>query len=219
MTDNPREWLDLLGSVIRRAIHTMLALQDPDRHFIYQGTAGWIIPTVPEWISYGNRKWPFVPLPEDISKAEIVFGWLSWLGDSQGKRAVERLTEWAIATPTWVIAKQEQCTERTILNRIDRSLSAILGNFGGVEIDLPKLEERGVAAHWWSSGDKPVAGYSGRRQPLNASYVDGIGRVQNGSITRRQTRSKWQDGSEQRYPANPWNRSISTTTRRRSAAI
>jgi hypothetical protein len=48
----------------------------------------------------------------------------------------------ARGVPTWVQAQREACTERTIHNRIDRSMAAILREFLDEEMTVEPVEER-----------------------------------------------------------------------------
>jgi hypothetical protein len=49
--------------------------------------------------------------------------------------------------PIWRIAERERCSVRMIHNRIDRSLAAILKEFGGVDVALPEIEEKPDKGH------------------------------------------------------------------------
>jgi hypothetical protein len=67
--------------------------------------------------------------------------WLVWLRAEEGKRAVHRVLHWARGVPTWMQAQRENCSGRTILNRIDRSMAAILREFLDTETDVAPIEE------------------------------------------------------------------------------
>jgi hypothetical protein len=42
--------------------------------------------------------------------------------------------------PLWLLAQQERCTDRTIANRIDRSMAAILAEFLDTETDVERCQ-------------------------------------------------------------------------------
>jgi hypothetical protein len=48
---------------------------------------------------------------------------------------VHQVFHWARGVPVWQVAQREACTERTIYNRIDRSMAPAPTRFGKVYID------------------------------------------------------------------------------------
>src|SRR3990167_2078135 len=201
-------WITTLGDVVKRAIHTLWALKDPDARYLSAGSA-WLFPVTSDdqevWQMYGSRKWPFIPLPEDVSRMERVAVWLAWLRREHTDQALRRLIGWSLAVPTWVLAKREGCTERTILNRIDRSLAAILDHFGGIAIEIEAIDELGKPGRYFVK-DRPEAIKTGVIETSPLTYVHGKGQMQNGKLKRRQNRAAWQDGSEYRFLPTPWQR-------------
>jgi hypothetical protein len=91
--------------------------------------------------AYTEVKTPrIVPSPKDITRAEIVDSWLVWSRTEEGKRALHRVFHWSRGVPVWQLAQGEACTERTIHNRIDRSMAAILREFLDEEMTVEPIE-------------------------------------------------------------------------------
>jgi Domain of unknown function (DUF6362) len=165
-----------LKAAVRNAILTMLALpdtHDPRRH---QLRSVWLpVADDPQTAyAYTEVKTPrIVPSPRDISRAEIVDSWLVWLRAAEGKKSVHRVFHWARGVPTWVQAQREACTERTIHNRIDRSMAAIL-------LEEPAaLPVRHYHAAW-----EATTGDAGVRESFGKVYIDGIGYMRDGRRLR-----------------------------------
>jgi hypothetical protein len=122
-----------LKDAIRHGVLVMLATGDVDRRYRGPLRSTWSIATVDDpglAYAYNEIKTPrIVPSPRDITRAEIVDSWLVWLRATEGKRAVHRVFHWARGVPTWQQAQRENCSGRTIPNRIDRSMAAILDEF------------------------------------------------------------------------------------------
>jgi hypothetical protein len=135
------------------------ALGDSEMRWLNQG-AQWL--AVNEASAYG---WTpavtirMAPTSREVSQAEIVASWLAWLGMTEGPKAVPRLVSWAHDEPKWRMAAKEKCSERTVANRIDRSVAAILGQFGGVQVDIAEVNE---------GPEKPVGHFS---SPVFATHV------------------------------------------------
>jgi hypothetical protein len=92
--------------------------------------------------SYGYARYGFEPTPHDISQMEIVAGWLSWLRRTEGEFAIRRLISWTLGVPTWRIGSRERCSERTVRNRIDRSIAAIIRQFAAADITIEVAQDR-----------------------------------------------------------------------------
>ncbi|MGL3214095.1 DUF6362 family protein [Bradyrhizobium sp. BR 1433] len=88
---------------------------------------------------YNETRVRIVPTAREIAQAETVADWLAWLGHHHG--GVPRLVAWANDEPIWRMAERERCSERTIHNRIDKSVALILEHFGGVEHGVETIEE------------------------------------------------------------------------------
>lgn len=121
--------------MIKRAIIVLDALGDSEMRFQNTGQV-WNRSINDAAMAYGYaeaRVW-FVPTAREIAQAEIVADWLIWLGVNHG--GVRLLVSWAHDDPIWRLAERERCSERTVHNRIDRSVAAILKEFGGLELEL-----------------------------------------------------------------------------------
>jgi hypothetical protein len=94
----------------------------------------------------------------DISHMEIVMEWLAWLRREEGDLALRRVIGWARGTPLYVLAHRERRCTRTIENRIDRSMAAILSEFLAVRIAIPVVDEApAVLPRITSFTDRPSA--------------------------------------------------------------
>lgn len=134
--------LGVLKEIIRRAIVTLWTLKDPDRRYLNPNLSGWLLPTVRERSeSYGWGSYGFEPTPHDVSQMEIVAGWLAWLRRTEGEQAIRRLIAWTLGVQTWKIGQRERCSERTIRNRIDRSVAAIMCQFAGAEFSVEIVDD------------------------------------------------------------------------------
>ncbi len=129
---DPKSMLSSLREVVRRAWQTLSVLRDPDLRFFRRG--GWlfsVVHDVNQAYGYSSAKArAFQPSPEDVSRMEIVMGWMAWLRRAEGELALKRIIGWSMGVPLWQMARREGCSERTITNRIDRSLNAVLKAFG-----------------------------------------------------------------------------------------
>lgn len=101
-------------------------------------------------------------------------GRLAWLGLHHG--GVARLNSWAHDDPIWRIAEREGCSVRTVDNRIDRSIAAILKEFGGVDMAFVEIDERPDRAHPPSFiSQRPIAGDSSVVSQHGKVWIDGVG--------------------------------------------
>jgi hypothetical protein len=125
--------------------------------------------------------------PREISRAEMVDSWLTWLSLRQddGVRQVARIQDWARGKALWQIAQREDCSERTILNRVDRSMAQMLAELFNVHVELvPPVLER-LETHPLSFFlEKPASGYAGERTSFGKAFVHGTGFVRNGKPLR-----------------------------------
>lgn len=193
--NSPTELLDArtmlagLKEVVKRALWTLAAIRDPDARFRYQGTA-WgfdVVQTMQEAYGYSKpRVRSFAPSPEDVSQMEIVAVWLAWIRRTGGENDLRRIIGWAMAVPTWRLAQREACSEKTILNRIDRSLNSILKEFGNMDAGVERIEEKRVFAGCSFNLERPSI-WDAVADPSKV-YVAGVGWMKNGK--------KWRDGQE-----------------------
>jgi hypothetical protein len=123
--------------------------------------------------------------PRDITRAEIVDSWLVWLRAEEGKRALHRVFHWARGVPLWVQAQREHCSERTIVNRIDRSMAAILREFLDVETDVAPIEEAAaLPVRHYHAAWQATTGDAGVRESFGKVWIDGIGYMRDGRRLR-----------------------------------
>jgi hypothetical protein len=87
--------------------------------------------------------------------------------------------------PTWMQAQRENCSGRTIINRIDRSMAAILREFLDVETDVAPIEEPAAlpVRHYHASWEA-TTGPAGVRENFGRVYIDGIGYMKDGRRLR-----------------------------------
>ncbi|MGM4967414.1 DUF6362 family protein [Tardiphaga sp. 1201_B9_N1_1] len=135
-----------LKSVIKRAIIVLDALGDSEMRFQSQGQV-WNRAINDAALAYGYTEATvrFIPTAREIAQAEIVADWLLWLGNNDG--GVRRLVSWAHDEPVWRMAERERCSIRTIHNRIDRSVAAILKQFAGMDAEIREIDEKPERAH------------------------------------------------------------------------
>ncbi len=127
---------------------------------------------------YSEARVKFVPTAREIAQAEIVADWLTWLGVNHG--GVRRLVSWAHDDPIWRIAERERCSERTVHNRIDRSVAAILKEFGDVEMVTPVIEEGPEPAHPNFATERPTVAADAPVDQHGKVWIDGVGFMKNG---------------------------------------
>jgi hypothetical protein len=170
--------LAALRLVVRRAWQTLAVLRDPDLHYFRRG--GWLFTVVHEVNqAYGYasaQARAFQPTSLDVSRMETVMGWMAWLRRTEGERAIRRLIGWSMGVPLWQMARRENCSERTIANRIDRSLNCVLKAFGDLDarpetIEEPAARPTGPHAH---IEERPTTMQAGTLQP-GRLWIDGIG--------------------------------------------
>jgi hypothetical protein len=183
LNGSSRAVLHALKEAIRQAVLTMLAMPDLDVRYRGHLRSAWSIsapddPTVS--YGYSEIKIPRLnPTPKDVSRAEVIDGWLVWLRGTEGRRALYRVTAWARGLPIWLLAQQEKCSERTITNRIDRSMAAILAEFLCAEADVEVINE---------PADEPVRAFHGKHvsefegsvEKHGKCWISGVGFMRDG---------------------------------------
>jgi hypothetical protein len=126
LNGSSRTMLAALKAAIRNGVLVMQAMDDLDYKFRRPLTSTWRISAPDDAglaYAYNEIRLRLVPTPRDITRAEIVDSWLVWLHGVEGKRGTHRVFHWARGAPQWLLAQRENCSERTIVNRIDRSIS------------------------------------------------------------------------------------------------
>lgn len=130
--------------IVRRAIMTLMAIKDPDERYLHSNSA-WcfaVVRDAREAYGYGTASVArFQPSSHDISQMETVAVWLAWLRRTEGEGALRRIIAWTMGVPVWRLGQREKCSERTIRNRIDRSIAAIIRQFAHADLTVEIVEE------------------------------------------------------------------------------
>jgi hypothetical protein len=139
--------LEQLKLTIKNAWLTLSMLPEPDARFRRAFGSSWTLPT---FRSSKDGDYPseiytkLIPSPHEITVMEAVFEWLTWLRgqppDDGGEYAIKRIAAWSYGVPVFRMAQREHCSERTIYNRIDRSIAKISSKFKDVEVDIDDNE-------------------------------------------------------------------------------
>src|SRR5262249_42473449 len=89
---DPRTMLASLREVVRRAWKPLAALRDPDLHYFRRG--GWlfsVVHDVNQAYGYSSAQArSFRPTSLDVSRMEVVMGWMAWLRRTEGDIAIRR---------------------------------------------------------------------------------------------------------------------------------
>lgn len=189
MTENEqirRELLEAVREILRYAILTLHAVRDPDRRYL-----GWA--NLPQTVvhdvgdAYGySTPWVrrFSPTAQDISQMERVLPWLAWLRREEGQPAIRRIIAWSMGVSTWRIGQREQCSDATIMNRINRSTAAIIRQFADVDLVVEYLDEPYKGAVYAIIWEKPNATQAAGLVRPSRVYVGGRGMYRGGRPVR-----------------------------------
>ena len=143
MNETPHELLAAVREILRRAVMTLAALRDPDRRFL--GLAqmpAHVVHDVQDAYGYSSASVrDFRPSAYEIEQAEVVLPWLAWLRRAHGDIECRRFIGWSSGAPVWKLAKREKCSERTIHNRLDRSVAIMIREFCGANIPVEIVDE------------------------------------------------------------------------------
>lgn len=134
--------LPALREAVRQAVYTLNSMRDPDAHFLRQGARYATVGDAS--LAYGYNAASVSrapPSPSEITRMEIVLDWLGWLRRKHGTEDFRRVMDWANGMPMLTILQREKCSRRTVMNRIDRSLNAILVEFGGIGEEVEIIDE------------------------------------------------------------------------------
>lgn len=140
--------LTALREAVRQAIGMLNSMRDPDAHFLRQG-ARFSVLTGDASLAYGYNSATISrapPSPAEITRMEIVLDWLGWLRRKHGTDEFRRIMDWAGGQSVFKLASREDCSQRTILNRIDRSLQKILIEFGPPQNEPVEIIEEPFSA-------------------------------------------------------------------------
>jgi hypothetical protein len=180
----PKQQHAALKAAIKRSIVIMDALGDKEMRFQGMGQV-WNRATADAGLAYGynETRVRIVPTAREIGQAETVGEWLAWLGHHHG--GVPRLVAWAHDTPIWRLAEREGCSERTIHNRIDRSIAIILHEFGDVAMEIEEINEAPGEAHPQNFMlERPAVGDSAVTNQHGKCWIDGVGFMLKGKRLR-----------------------------------
>lgn len=192
MTEQKSQLLAAMREIIRRAVMTLAALRDPDRRYL--GLAQMpqhVVHDVKEAYGYSSATVrDFAPSAYEIEQADVVLPWLAWLRREHGDMECRRFIGWAMGAPVWRLAKREGCSDKTIHNRIDRSVSLMIAEFIGPTIAVEQIEEPYRDAPYALVFDKPSGPHGG---PVNIRkvYVGGIGMMRGGKRLRGGADEGW----------------------------
>jgi len=139
----PAELLLTVREILRNALMTMAAARDPDKRYQGWRSSGLEpVHSIQEAYGYASASVrAFTPSAAEISQAERVAPWLAWLRRDLGDDALRRITAWALGVPAWRLAQREDCSERQVMRRIDRSVAAVIAHFLGDTITVEYLDE------------------------------------------------------------------------------
>jgi hypothetical protein len=186
LNGSSRTMLAALKAAIRNGVLVMQAMDDLDYKYRRPLTSTWRIsaPDDPNTAyAYTELKLRFVPSPRDITRAEYVDGWLVWLRGEEGKAGAHRVWHWARGAPTWLQAQRERVSEKTIVNRIDRSMAKILREFLCTEAEVGIVEEPAddpvLSFHAEHTSD--ITGAIGGHAKV---FIDGVGYMRDGRRVR-----------------------------------
>jgi Domain of unknown function (DUF6362) len=180
-----RRMLNSLKQAVRDAWLVFARLPDVDARFRMGLRSGWTLPVVnaaSDAYGYASASARAeYPSPRDISRMEIVMEWLAWLRREEGDLALRRVIGWARGTPLVLAHGERRCT-RTIENRIDRSMAAILREFLAVRIAIPVVDEApAVLPRITSFTERPSAADVPPEAEPGKVYIAGIGFMYRGA--------------------------------------
>lgn len=175
-----------IREAVQIAILVLDALGDREWKFLAGGSAlaGLM---KDDWCGHGfdETKVRWIPTAREISQAEVVDVWLAWLRSAEGASSIERIRSWAHGAPIWVLADREDCSERTINNRIDRSMVAMLREFGDEEVQIDVVDESSVPAYASSFTTEVPSHCATAEVRPSRVYIGGIGWMKGGRRLRR----------------------------------
>jgi hypothetical protein len=157
-----QELLAAMREIIRRAIITLNAVPDIDARY-----RGWakspvrIVRDQQEAYGWALVSIKYQPSPQEIEQADLVHPWLAWLRRVEGQTDFDRIIAWSLGVPAWKLGQRERCSDRTIINRIDRSVGAIIKTFADVDISVEYVDEphkKAVYAMVWEYPPGPITG-------------------------------------------------------------
>lgn len=180
MKDIPDDLLNAMRQIVRRAVMTLAAVRDPDHRYL-----GWatlpanLVRDVKEAYGYSSASLRnFQPTAYEITQMDIVLPWLAWLRREEGEAAIRRIIGWSMGAALWRLGQREHCSEETINNRINRSISRMILQFTGASIPVERIEEPYKGATYAMVLESPP-GPHGECVVMKV-YVGGLGFVKGG---------------------------------------
>jgi len=178
----PDERFASFKRMVREALLVYSRMPDVDARFRTGLRAKWGFSVVYEEMDYGVRYDPpwlkHVASPQEITEMEAVMGWMAWLRrqPGQGEPAIRRIIGWAMGTPISTLAWREHRCERTIENRIDRSLALIFCEFLAVIVMVDVVDEPPKRReHIRGFGERAVMAGAPETIEPGKIWIDGIG--------------------------------------------
>jgi hypothetical protein len=157
-----QELLAAMREIIKRAVITLNAVPDIDARF-----RGWaksparIVRDQQEAYGWALVSVKHQPSPQEIKQADLVHPWLAWIRRVEGQRDLDRITAWSLGVPAWKLGDLERCSDRTVINRIDRSVAAVIKQFVNVDIPIEFVDEpheNALYAMVWEYPPGPITG-------------------------------------------------------------
>jgi len=169
--------LEQLKLTIKNAWLTLSMLPDPDVRFRRAFGRSWTLPVVQDPnTAYGSTpaSWMGTPTAHEITEMEATLEWMSWLRCQEapegGEKAIKRIAAWALGAPIWKMAFREHCTERTIHNRIDRSVAEISRAFKAIDVNVEQIDEPELRP-------ERIRGFTPPREPDSSGILTEPGKV------------------------------------------
>jgi hypothetical protein len=165
---------------VRNAWLVMARLPDLDARFRAGLRGAWCLPVVRGWQAYDpNNLIPVkapIPSPQEITEAEGIMTWMVWLKQVEGKAAVNRIIAWAMGAPWCNMSAREGCSDRTVKNRIDRSMALILMEFQDTLVAISVVEEPSLSNRRARYFSAPLgAGDNGGEVHAGKCFIGGQG--------------------------------------------
>jgi uncharacterized protein DUF6362 len=179
------ELIQAMREIIRRAVLTLVAVRDPDKRYLGMARLPQtVVHDVNQAYGYVSASLRFVPSSYEIDQMEIVLPWLAWLRHGlKDDRSCRRILGWSMGVPVYKLAQREDCSERTILNRIDRSICEIIQQFVGVGVEVEHIDEPYKSTPYALVMAKPDGPHGVAK--IQRVYIGGVGFMKGSRRIRR----------------------------------
>lgn len=177
--------IKIFREIIRRGVQTIRAYDDKEAKYL-AGGRNWATILDDPNLAYGynSTSFHYKPTAQEIDQSFEVWDWLKWLEQVHGKRDFQRVMAWASGISVSLIAKRENCSEKTVMNRIDRSVAVIANKFAGGNLKVFVVDEPYRETDFAFVIEKPKFG--GKPDKIKRVFVYSQGYFLNGK--------KWNDG-------------------------